>query len=97
MRVKPFMSAAIVAAVLMSTSVARTPLAQASGLHPVASNAACVQGSCSAYDTPELALVPGAPTLAAPDMVAGFTVRVAPTGPGHFAASRPSGRAPPLV
>lgn len=91
------MSAAIVAAVLMNTSVARTQLAQPGGLRPVASNAACAHHSRGAYDTPELALVPGAPTLAAPDIVAGFTFLVAPTAPAHYAASRPAGRAPPTV
>lgn len=91
------MSASILAALLMSTSVGRKLLAQLSGLHPVGSNAVSVHHARGAYDTPELALAPDALTLAVPDMVAGFTVLVAPTASAHFAAPRRAGRAPPTV
>jgi hypothetical protein len=91
------MSAAIVPALLMSTSIGCTLLAQFNGPHPVDCNAASVHHSRGVYDTPELALVPDTPTLAAPNMVAGFTVLAVPTATAHFAAPRRAGRAPPTV
>lgn len=97
MRVRLLVSVSTVAALLVGTSIGRNLLAQAKGPLPGHSNSVSVHHPRGACDTPELALVAVAPTLAAPDMVAGFTMAVAPTAPAHFAASPRAGRAPPTV